>query len=89
MNLLRADERVALEAEWKAEFEKAQASDFMLSVSEDEILKGDYARAAHYRWADVPDKLLRKWTTAERRRRARARGAAQETAPGAVSSAEG
>jgi hypothetical protein len=68
---LSADEKVTLEAEWKVEFEAAQAPDFALNDGSGEILAGDCARAAHYRGADIPDKLVKRWGKAERRRRAR------------------
>ena len=94
---LRADERLTLEREWRAEFETAQAPDFMLNDGSGELLKGDCARAAHYRHHDIPRELVRRWEVAARRRRARARGAesgaaseaAQEKAPGAVSGIRG
>ena len=71
MGLLTTDEKTALEAEWKAEFEKAQAPDFTLNDGGGELLVGDCARAAHYRWADIPDKLVKRWTAARRRRERR------------------
>ena len=81
-DLLTADEKATLEREWKAEFQTAQAPDFTLSDGSGELLKGDYARAAHYAWADIPRELVKRWTSAERRRRLRrARGERQPVAP--------
>jgi hypothetical protein len=78
--LLSADEKIALEAEWQTEFETAQAPDFTLNDGSDEILVGDCARAAHYRWADIPDKLVKRWEKAERRRRVRQGAPLEEVA---------
>jgi hypothetical protein len=57
MNLLPAEEKVVLEAEWKVEFEKARG----MSAQE---------RREHLTFHDVPDELVREWM-AERRRRPR------------------
>ena len=96
-NLLNADEKVTLEREWKAEFETAQAPDFTVNEGGGELLKGDCARAAHYAHHDIPRELVKRWTAAARRRRARAQGAAsgappqkvQRNAPDVASSARG
>jgi len=75
-------ERAVLEHEWKATFTEAQPDDFTLSDGSGEILRGDCARAAHYAWADIPRELVKRWTSAERRRRLRrARGERQPVAP--------
>ena len=66
--VLAAEEKAKLEHEWKMEFERAQAPDFTLNDGGGELLVGDCARAAHYRWADIPDKLVKRWTAARRRR---------------------
>src|SRR5262245_40120793 len=47
---LTADEKAALEREWKAAFAEAAAPDFTLNDGTG-ILVGDCARAAHYAWA--------------------------------------
>jgi hypothetical protein len=86
MGLLSADEKVTLEREWRQEFEQAQAPDFSMNDGTDEILTGDCARAAHYRWADIPTALIRRWEKAERRRRSRM---APEKALDVASSVEG
>ena len=65
---LAAEEKAELEREWKVEFERAQTPDFTLNDGGGEILVGDCARVAHYRWADIPDKLVKRWTAARRRR---------------------
>jgi hypothetical protein len=66
--LLTEAEKTELEHEWRAEFEKAWAPDFMLNVDGRELLTGIRARAAHLRWADVPHELVAAWT-AERKHR--------------------
>jgi len=65
--VLSEAERNELEAEWKAEFEKAHTPNFFISTGPDEALHGDAAVAAHLRWADVPRELVRRWTAARRR----------------------
>jgi hypothetical protein len=79
MGLLSANEKIALESEWKAAFQEAQSDDFTLHDGNG-ILKGDCARAAHYAWADIPRELIKRWEKAERRRRKR-----QPAAPSAGS----
>jgi len=69
--LLSADEKTALEAEWKAEFERAQAPDFTVNDGGSELLRGDCARAAHYEHYDIPRELVKKWSAAQRRRERR------------------
>src|SRR5262249_24115841 len=81
MGLLSANEKVTLESEWKAAFQEAQSDDFTLHDGNG-ILTGDRARAAHYAWADIPDKVVKRGEKAERRRRER-----QPVAPPAVSEA--
>jgi hypothetical protein len=58
MNLLSAEERVVLEVEWKAEFEKARGM-------------GAQERREHLAHHDVPPELIEQWK-GERRRRPRA-----------------
>jgi len=79
---LAAEEKAELERGWKVEFERALAPDFTLNDGSGEILTGDCARAAYHRWADIPDKLVRRWSAARRRR---ARGKRQPVAPSAGS----
>jgi len=64
-------ERSELEAEWKAAFQEAQAADFTVNGGPGMLLKGDCARAAHYAHHDIPNTLVRRWSAAARRRRAR------------------
>jgi hypothetical protein len=77
--MLSEAEKATLEAEWKADFAEAQASDFTLHDGR-EVLTGDRARAAHYRWADVPAALLRRWQAARRRRERRSAAPSAEAA---------
>jgi hypothetical protein len=49
--LLGDDERAALEAEWRREFDVAKR------------LPAGERRAQHYAWADIPEELVRRWTT--------------------------
>jgi len=70
MGQLTAEEKAELERQWKADFTEAQPDDFTLHDGNG-ILTGDCARAAHYRHHDVPRELVRKWSAAYRRRRAR------------------
>ena len=49
----------------------AQSDDLTLSEGGGELLKGDCARTAHYAHHDIPRELVRRWSAAERRRRAR------------------
>jgi hypothetical protein len=79
MGLLSVGEKVALECEWKVEFAKAQAPNFTLNDGH-EVLRGELAQAAHYRWADIPRELIRRWQTAERRRRGRQGAPLEEAA---------
>jgi hypothetical protein len=72
MDLLSETEKATLEAEWKTEFETAQAPDFTLNDGGSELLRGDCARAAHYAHHDIPRELVRRWEKAARRRRERA-----------------
>jgi hypothetical protein len=67
-NVLTEAEKAALEAEWKMEFETAQAPDFTLNDGSGEILAGDCARAAHYAHHDIPRELIKRWQAAGRRR---------------------
>jgi hypothetical protein len=71
-------EKVELERGWWREFELAQAPGFSVSTGA-EILKGDRAWIAHYRWADIPDELVAKWK-AERSRRGRQSAPLEEAA---------
>ena len=65
--VLSVDEKVALEREWKVDFEKAHRPDFFHHTGR-EVLHGDAAVQAHLRWADVPRELVKRWTAALQRR---------------------
>jgi hypothetical protein len=90
---LSETEKAELEREWKAAFQEAQADDFTVNDGPGELLHGDCARAAHYAHHDIPRELVKRWSAAARRRRARRAPApsekAQESAPGAVSGVRG
>jgi hypothetical protein len=85
-NKLSPGEKEGLETEWKMEFERAQAPDFTLSEGGGELLRGDHARAEHYRHHDIPRELVKRWSAAARRRRSRM---VSEKSPGVASGAEG
>ena len=87
--VLTEAERDELEAEWKVEFEKAQRPDLFHHTGT-EILRGEPAQVAHYRWADIPRELVRRWTAARKRRPRAVRATeAPEKAPGAASGVRG
>ena len=60
--LLTKQEREQLIAEWRNEFERAQAPDFFYCAGPGKCLRGAPARAAHWQWADIPASLVREWT---------------------------
>jgi hypothetical protein len=66
--LLGESESTELVARWRREFERAQAADFSVCTGPDCILRGQAARAAHYRWCDIPGALLKDWQKRRRRR---------------------
>lgn len=66
-DLLGDDERAALEAEWRRQFDRAWQPEFFFCGGPDDFLEGAAARRAHYRWADIPKELVKRWT-AERQR---------------------
>jgi hypothetical protein len=68
--LLGEAEKVELEADWRREFDRAQEPGFWLCLGPGDWLEGAAARRAHYRWADIPRALVKRWT-AERKRQAR------------------
>jgi hypothetical protein len=65
--LLGAEEKVELEAEWREAFARAQRLGFMFCTGPGEVLHGEAARRALYRWSDIPAGLIRRWSTARRR----------------------
>jgi hypothetical protein len=66
--LLGEEEQRELLAEWRQQFERAQAPDFWLCLGPGRSLKGAPARRAHYRWADIPRELLLQLAREHRRR---------------------
>jgi hypothetical protein len=76
LGVLSAQERVALEAEWRREWDLCHAPDFAIAQAwPDGLLEGRAARTAHLEWADVPMELRRRWRV-ERRRGKRLKTAA-------------
>jgi hypothetical protein len=60
--LLTEQERLALEREWRTEWDFCHKPDFVIARSwPDGLLKGAAARAEHLKWADVPAALRRRW----------------------------
>jgi hypothetical protein len=72
--LLVGEEKAALEAEWRREFERAQTKGFMLCEGPGKVLTGPAARRAHYVWADIPTELIKRWTVAHRQAAKTVRG---------------
>ena len=64
--LLGEEEAHALEIEWRADFTRSWEAGFTVCLGPGEFLTGAGARKAHYRWADIPRRLVHRWT-AERR----------------------
>jgi hypothetical protein len=60
--VLSADERARVMAEWRVEFDKAQAPGFWLCQGPGRFLNGADARREHYRWADIPAELVERWS---------------------------
>jgi hypothetical protein len=63
-------EKAELEAEWREDFDDAQDPEFVVCLGPGEVLTGRAARRVHYRDADIPHALVKRWTT-EHRRQAR------------------
>jgi hypothetical protein len=68
--LLAEPESAELVAWWREQFERAQRPDFFFCRGPGSFLRGSAARREHFRWADIPAELVKKWR-AERRRRDR------------------
>jgi hypothetical protein len=60
--LLAETERAELLANWRREFNRANAPGFFYCAGAGKFLDGEEARAAHYRWADIPDTLVEEWS---------------------------
>jgi hypothetical protein len=78
--LLTPQEVTMLEARWRKEFDHANSPDYVgecIGYDRERHCaiwaEGDKARKAHYRWAEIPHTLIKRWTK-ERKRRGRARG---------------
>jgi hypothetical protein len=68
VGLLTSTEVAELTAMWRREFMRAQSPDFFLALGPDQILRGQAAREAQYRWLDLPDSLLATWLEERRGR---------------------
>lgn len=66
-DLLSEEERAELELDWKREFDRAQRRGFWYCNGPGDFFEGKKARAAHYQWADIPERLIREWTAQRRR----------------------
>jgi hypothetical protein len=62
--LLGEQERAELLSRWRREFVRANEPNFFFCDGPGRILKGEPARVAHYRWADIPSALIEEWTEA-------------------------
>jgi hypothetical protein len=80
--LVSDEEKEQLLAEWKAEFDKAQARGFALTLGPGAVLYGAAAGRAHYAWADIPGELIEEWTAEHRRRKQTIRDLAATAASG-------
>jgi hypothetical protein len=67
-DVLSADERAELEAQWRQDFERSWSPNFSF-YADGKIYSGDDARWGHWLFVDLPPPLLDKWM-AERERRA-------------------
>jgi hypothetical protein len=79
--LLTEIERAEQVARWRHEFERAHAPDFFICLGSGRFLAGEEARAAHFRWADIPPSLVEEWS-AERQQRAKKEPAAETAIAG-------
>jgi hypothetical protein len=77
--LLDEEERAWLLADWRREFARAQSADFFFCDGPQSFFHGATARRKHYRWADIPDTLVREWTAEHQRRRKTIRKLEQAT----------
>ena len=59
--LLGAEEAAELLAFWREEFDRAHGPDFFHCGS-GKILRGEAARHAHFKWADIPPALVEEWS---------------------------
>ena len=68
--LLGEEEAATLVSEWREQFEHAHDPHFFHCDGPGRILEGAPARKRHFRWADIPAPLVKRWT-AQRRGRGR------------------
>jgi hypothetical protein len=61
-DLLSESEKAELVANWRHEFERANAAGFSFCAGPGKFLSGQQAFEAHVRWADIPDTLIEEWT---------------------------
>jgi hypothetical protein len=79
--LLAETERVELVANWRREFDRANAPGFFHCAGPGQYLSGPEAVEAHIRWADIPATLVEAWT-AELQQRAKKEPAAETAIAG-------
>jgi hypothetical protein len=65
--LLSEEESRELLTWWREQFERAQRSDFFFCSGPGSFLHGPAARREHFRWADIPTELVKKWSAEYRR----------------------
>ena len=65
---LTEEEAAELVACWRQQFERAQRPDFFFCEGPGLFFRGEAARRRHYAWADIPDRLVKKWEAAYRHR---------------------
>jgi hypothetical protein len=61
IGFLGAEEEAELLAGWREEFDRARGPNFFHCAS-GKILRGEAARHAHHKWADIPPVLIEEWT---------------------------
>jgi hypothetical protein len=67
-NLLGPQERAELECWWHEQFLRAWNPQFFHCNGPGRILEGEPARKAHFKWADIPARLVKRWSAEYRRR---------------------
>jgi hypothetical protein len=78
--LLAEDEGRELVAWWKAEFDRAWDEHFFFCSGPNQFFEGPVARRKHYRWADIPPRLIKQWASEYKRRSRTIRALVDETA---------
>jgi hypothetical protein len=64
--LLGEDERLALEADWRREFERSQQPGFFVCSGPGKFYDGAVGRRKHFRWCDLPSELIQRWSAGRR-----------------------